>query len=116
VRESGRGCAQRRGSLGQLSHGFVDSLRLSLASARARAVENNDALIEAGGFSRLLAFALKWQKPTFPLKGADLTELGASPGPKLGAILKNLEKEWVESGFELDRGTLIERAAKALET
>ena len=96
--------------------GFVDRLRLSLASARARAVENNDALIEAGGFSRLLAFALKWQKPTFPLKGADLTELGASPGPKLGAILKNLEKEWVESGFELDRGTLIERAAKALET
>lgn len=96
--------------------GFVDRLRLSLASARARAVEDNDALLEAGGFSRLLAFAAKWEKPVFPLKGADLTKLGASPGPKLGAILKNLEREWIEAGFAPDRGALLERAAKALET
>ena len=85
-------------------------------SARSRAVEDNGALIDAGGFSRLLAFALKWEKPVFPIKGADLTELGASPGPKLGAALKNLEKEWIESGFVLDRGVLLKRAAKALET
>ncbi|TIT54315.1 MAG: CCA tRNA nucleotidyltransferase [Mesorhizobium sp.] len=96
--------------------GFVDRLRLSLASARARAVEDNDALLEAGGFSRLLAFAGKWKKPDFPLKGADLTTLGASPGPKLGATLKNLENEWIESGFALDRGALLKRAAEALES
>lgn len=95
--------------------GFVDRLRLSLASARARAIEDNDALLEAGSFSRLLAFAGKWKKPGFPLKGADLTTLGASPGPKLGAILKNLENEWVESGFALARGALLKRAAQALE-
>ncbi|RWP97373.1 CCA tRNA nucleotidyltransferase [Mesorhizobium sp.] len=95
--------------------GLVDRLRLSLASARARAVEDNDALLEAGGFSRLLAFAGKWKKPGFPLKGADLTRLGASPGPKLGATLKNLENEWIESGFALDRGALLKRAAEALE-
>ena len=96
-------------------NGIVDRLRLSLASARVRAAEDNQALIDAGGFSRLLAFALKWEKPVFPVKGADLTELGATPGPKLGAILKNLEKEWIGSGFTLDRGALIKRAAKALE-
>ncbi|RWB06276.1 CCA tRNA nucleotidyltransferase [Mesorhizobium sp.] len=95
--------------------GLVDRLRLSLASARARAVEDNDALLEAGGFSRLLAFAGKWKKPDFPLKGADLTRLGASPGPKLGATLKNLENEWIESGFALDHGALLKRAAEALE-
>ncbi|TIL72807.1 MAG: CCA tRNA nucleotidyltransferase [Mesorhizobium sp.] len=95
--------------------GIVHRLRLSLASARARAVEDNDALLEAGGFSRLLAFAEKWKKPGFPLKGADLTRLGASPGPKLGATLKNLENEWIESGFALDRGALLKRAAEALE-
>ncbi|RWP38362.1 CCA tRNA nucleotidyltransferase [Mesorhizobium sp.] len=95
--------------------GLVDRLRLSLASARARAVEDNDALLEAGGFSRLLAFAGKWKKPDFPLKGADLTRLGASPGPKLGATLKNLENEWIESGFALDRGALLKRAEEALE-
>lgn len=96
--------------------GFVDRLRLSLAGARVRAVEDNNALLEAGGFSRLLAFALKWEKPVFPLKGADLTALGATPGPKLGEILKNLEAEWIEAGFAPDRDALLERAAKALET
>ncbi|UVC17698.1 CCA tRNA nucleotidyltransferase [Mesorhizobium onobrychidis] len=96
--------------------GVVDRLRLSLASARARAVEDNDALLEAGGFSRLLASAGKWKRPGFPLKGADLTTLGVSPGPKLGATLKNLENEWIESGFALDRGALLKRAAEALES
>lgn len=95
--------------------GFVDRLRISLASARVRAVEDNDALLEAGGYSRLLAFALKWERPVFPLKGADLTALGATPGPKLGEILKNLEAEWIEAGFAPDRGALLERAAQALE-
>ncbi|BCM21286.1 CCA tRNA nucleotidyltransferase [Mesorhizobium sp. J8] len=95
--------------------GYLDRIRLALAAARTRAVEDNQAMMEAGGFSRLLNFTLKWQKPVFPIKGADLTALGASPGPKLGATLKNLEKEWVESGFTLERGALMRRAAQALE-
>ncbi|CDX28582.1 Polynucleotide adenylyltransferase region [Mesorhizobium plurifarium] len=95
--------------------GYLDRIRLALAAARTRAVEDNQAMMEAGGFSRLLSFTLKWQKPVFPIKGADLTALGASPGPKLGATLKNLEKEWVESGFTLERGALMKRAAQALE-
>ncbi|TPI16749.1 CCA tRNA nucleotidyltransferase [Mesorhizobium sp. B4-1-3] len=95
--------------------GYFDRIRLALAAARTRAVEDNQAMMEAGGFSRLLNFTLKWQKPVFPIKGADLTALGASPGPKLGATLKNLEREWVESGFTLERGALIKRAAQALE-
>ncbi|UCI09334.1 CCA tRNA nucleotidyltransferase [Mesorhizobium sp. B1-1-8] len=96
-------------------NGFLDRLRLALAAARTRAVEDNQAMVEAGGFSRLLNVTRKWERPVFPVKGADLTKLGASPGPKVGATLKNLEKEWVESGFVLDRGALLERAAKALE-
>ncbi|MDG4876068.1 CCA tRNA nucleotidyltransferase [Mesorhizobium sp. WSM4935] len=95
--------------------GYLDRIRLALAAARTRAAEDNQAMMEAGGFSRLLNFTLKWQKPVFPIKGADLTALGGSPGPKLGATLKNLEKEWVESGFTLERGALMRRAAQALE-
>lgn len=95
--------------------GYLDRIRLALAAARTRAVEDNQAMMDAGGFSRLLSFTLKWQKPVFPIKGADLTALGASPGPKLGATLKNLEKEWVASGFTLERGALMKRAAQALE-
>ena len=92
---------------------IVDRLRLSLASARARAAEDNDALIEAGGYSRLLTFAEKWKKPKFPLKGADLSgDRRALPGPKLGKLLKQLEEEWIESGFQA-RSRRAARARRA---
>jgi tRNA nucleotidyltransferase/poly(A) polymerase len=97
-----------------VQQGVVDRLRLALASARGRAVEDDKAMIEAGGFSRLLAYAQKWEKPVFPVKGADLTALGAAPGPELGAMLTALENDWIESAFTLDRGALLERAARTL--
>jgi poly(A) polymerase len=95
--------------------GFADRLRLALASTRARAVEDDKALVEAGGFSRLLAFTEKWEKPAFPVKGADLTDVGASPGPKMGDMLRALEAAWVDSGFTLTRDALLERAADSLK-
>jgi poly(A) polymerase len=96
--------------------GIVDRLRLSLAAARGRAVEDNQALVEAGGFSRLLNYAEKWKRPEFPVKGADLAEIGMNQGPELGAALKGLEALWIESGFALDRGALLARAAHNLES
>ena len=92
--------------------GIVDRLCLALASARARAVEDDKAMMEAGGLSRLLGFAQNWERPVFPLKGPDLTALGYQPGAKLGAALKALENDWIDAGFTLDRGALLERAAK----
>ncbi|MDR7034781.1 CCA tRNA nucleotidyltransferase [Mesorhizobium sp. BE184] len=89
--------------------GVLDRLRLSLAGARARAAENDAAMMEAGGYSRLLAYASAWEKPMFPLKAVDV---GMEAGPRLGKALKALEQEWIESGFALDRGALIERAAR----
>lgn len=93
----------------------VDRLRLSLASARARAMADNDALVEAGGYSRLLKFAEKWTAPKFPLKGADLQGIGMPTGPEMGKLLKRLEEEWVEADFRLDGGALLQRAARYRE-
>jgi len=87
----------------------VDRLRLALAAARAKAVADDKAMIEAGGYSRLMRFAEKWEKPVFPLKGGDLAAIGFEPGPKLGAALKKLESEWIASGFSFDRATLLDR-------
>ena len=95
--------------------GFSDRLRLSLASARGKAVDDNQALVEAGGYSRLLSFAEKWRKQEFPVKGADLTELGLKQGKELGGVLKKLETLWIESGFTLSRSALLERAAEILK-
>ena len=91
--------------------GLRDRLRLALASARANAISSDKALVAAGGFSRLLKDVEGWERPAFPLGGRDLAALGVAPGKPLGDLLKALESEWVESGFKLDRGALLERAA-----
>ena len=91
---------------------MIDRLKLSLASARTRAVTDNGALIEAGGYSRLLKFAEKWTAPKFPIKGADLQAIGVPDGPEMGKLLKRLEEEWIEADFRPDRGALLERAAR----
>jgi poly(A) polymerase len=90
--------------------GITDRLRLSLASARRRATEETDALVEAGGYARLLKTAGDWTKPVIPIKGEDLKALGVREGVELGKLFKQLENEWVESGFALPRDVLIERA------
>lgn len=90
-----------------------DHLRLALAIARGKAISDDKAMIEAGSTSRLLAFADKWKRPEFPVKGGDLKQLGLPAGPRLGAALKSLEAEWIASGFTLDRDALLERAAAA---
>jgi tRNA nucleotidyltransferase/poly(A) polymerase len=89
----------------------IDHLRLALAITRGKAVSDDEAMIAAGGISRLLGYAEKWKKPEFPVKGDDLKQLGLSAGPGLGAVLKSLEAEWIASGFTLDRDALLARAA-----
>ncbi len=55
----------------------------------------------------------RWQVPAFPLRGADLVELGAAKGPELGELLRRLEAEWIAGGFAATREDLLARA-KAL--
>ncbi len=57
-----------------------------------------------------LALPERWQAPAFPLGGHELMALGASKGPDLGLVLKRLEQEWIESGFNLDREQLLAKA------
>ena len=37
--------------------------------------------------------------PTFPLKGADLIELGYKPSPQLGKTIKKIESWWLNNNF-----------------
>lgn len=92
--------------------GLRDRLRLALSGARSRAEEDDKALVEAGGFSRLLRLAEHWEKPAFPLKGADLLATGIPKGRQVGEMLKRLESEWISSDFQMGRDALLERAAQ----
>jgi tRNA nucleotidyltransferase/poly(A) polymerase len=89
-----------------------DCLRLAFASARGRAADNDDALVEAGGYSRLLRFLEAWERPVFPLNGDDLRGLGIKQGKPVGELLAELESEWIEAGFIPDRDALLARAAE----
>ena len=84
-----------------------DRLRLALASARARAVGDDAAIVEAGALSRLLDFVEGWERPIFPLKGRDLIAAGVAPGPEMGERLAALEARWIDGGFQEDREALL---------
>ena len=94
--------------------GTIDRLRLALAAARAKAMMDTSVLIQAGGFARQLAFAEGWKRPTFPVGGEEMKTLGVPPGPEMGARLAALERDWIASGFALDRAELLRRAAEAI--
>lgn len=51
--------------------------------------------------------------PRFPLSGGDLVRLGMRPGKALGAELDRLEQLWIESGFALDRDTLLAKVERS---
>ncbi|EJF89209.1 CCA tRNA nucleotidyltransferase [Bartonella tamiae] len=85
----------------------MDRLALSLSAARARAVNDDQALLEAGHYARLYAIAESFECPLFPVNGEDLIALGYEKGPLLGDALKRLENIWLESGFSLSKEKLI---------
>lgn len=58
----------------------------------------------------VITFAAGWEAPIFPLSGADLAAIGVEAGPRMGEILREIEKWWVEQNFVPDRGVCYERA------
>ena len=71
------------------------------------------ALVQYGGhedwnkLSEVLDFAETWQRPVFPIKGADLLAAGLPPGPKVGETLRRLEAYWTAHDFTPDRAALL---------
>lgn len=52
----------------------------------------------------------QWTVPVFPLSGKDLLEAGIAPGKEMGAQLKLLERQWVDSGFREQKAGLLKKA------
>ena len=46
--------------------------------------------------------AQTWERPVFPISGADLIAAGMKPGPELGGKLRKIECDWVINGFSMD--------------
>ena len=84
-----------------------DRIRLSLVSARSRTETDPAALTDTAGHSRHLARTQTWERPQFPVAGADLAASGIQPGPEMGARLQALEERWIDSNFTLDKAALL---------
>ena len=63
---------------------------------------------------RLLALAVAWRDPAFPLKGRDVTALGLPAGPEIGRLLAELEAWWEEGDFRADRRAALQELKRRL--
>jgi len=63
---------------------------------------------------RALALVRDWSVPSFPLRGEDLVALGIAPGPRIGAMLRELETRWIGDGLEADRAACLAWARDAV--
>jgi poly(A) polymerase len=80
---------------------FRDQLLLQWATSRARA---NDSAWRA-----LLGLAMNWKAPVFALSGNDVMAEGIEAGPKIGMLLREIERWWIEQDFAPDREALLKR-------
>jgi len=89
------------------AEGGKAKLKLAIASAVGKGEEDLEALRRVGFLQKRLDETLQWQRPVFPVKGADLMAHGIPPGPEMGVALAGLEKRWIESDFRLSREDLL---------
>jgi poly(A) polymerase len=82
--------------------------RLMLAAAMGEGADT------AASLGAALTIVDAFAAPTMPVGGDDLMALGLPPGPAIGACLRRLESEWLESDFAADRETLLRSAAALL--
>jgi poly(A) polymerase len=91
------------------SAGIAVRLKLQLSIVRAKAEGDPGLMPEIARLSGLLREAMSWQKPAFPLSGADVLARGITPGPRVGELLSAIEEEWVAGDFNAGRTALLER-------
>lgn len=89
--------------------GVAVRLKLALAVARGKAEGDFEEMARAARLGKLLERTAKWEKPAFPLSGADALAAGVGAGPRVGELLGKLEHEWVDGNFTENRASLLAR-------
>ncbi len=89
--------------------GIVARMKIAYSILRAKSQGSVEAMQASLQLGNLLERAMKWEKPHFPIKGADVIAAGVPAGPKVGELLTALEAEWVASNFAMPNAKLQER-------
>lgn len=91
------------GQINEVAYRFSDLSKTAVAVASALNDWSEEWRDEVGAILRAT------RVPTFPIKGKDLVDAGLNPGPALGRKLHTLERDWIDSGFHLNRDELLRR-------
>jgi poly(A) polymerase len=70
-----------------------------------------ESAADVAAWETLAALPGQWAIPGFPLGGRDALALGLAPGPAVGALLAEIEAEWIAGDFVLDAEGLRARLA-----
>lgn len=65
------------------------------------------AVDTVGDWRAALALANTWAPPELPVSGGDALKLGLKPGPKVGALLDEVEHWWIAGDFAADRAACL---------
>jgi poly(A) polymerase len=57
----------------------------------------------------LLTLAESWPRPEFPISGEDAKAAGASEGPRVGQVLREVEEWWIDEDFPADRSLALQQ-------
>jgi poly(A) polymerase len=95
--------------------GMITRLKLALASARSAAEGDPAAMRRSARLSHLLMMAERYEKPAFPLTGADVLAAGVPAGKRVGEILKVLEEFWISRNFLPGHADLAARLKEMVE-
>ena len=74
------------------------------------------ALHAPGDWRAALAMARTWMPQELPVSGGDALAFGLAPGPRVGALIADVERWWVDGDFSADRAACLarlERLARA---
>jgi poly(A) polymerase/tRNA nucleotidyltransferase (CCA-adding enzyme) len=101
----------------RLTPGMDDAdLRRALAEAPAGILIDRSWLAQDDrpGWAVLRTRLGEMERPVFPLHGRDVTRLGVSPGPRVGAVLKGVYSWWMAGGCVADAAACREQVVLEL--
>ena len=87
---------------------FIDLAVLSWVLS-ANKTQNKD-------WKSIISQISKLNSPIFPLKAADLLSFGLKEGPIIGEIFSQIEKEWIDSNFALNKEELLQKSKAIIDT
>ena len=67
------------------------------------------------GLQDALAVADAWRPVSLPVKGRDATALGVPPGPRVGALLREVDAWWEAGDYRAGRGEALARLRELVE-